>query len=118
SPVDKKALLRKMDIRLIPWMSFLYFLSFLNRSSIRNARVQQDIHMTDNQYLTTLTIFYIMNLLFHNFRQKIKVPSNIILKRLRPSIWLPACMTAWDICMVCSVQCKLPILGSLTEPFF
>lgn len=37
--VDPKALLRKMDLRFIPWLSFLYFLSFLDRTSIGNAKV-------------------------------------------------------------------------------
>ncbi|KIJ55285.1 hypothetical protein M422DRAFT_73264 [Sphaerobolus stellatus SS14] len=97
SRVDRKALLRKMDIRFIPWMSFLYFLSFLDRSSIGNARLyglEQDLNMTDNQYLMTLSIFFISYAAF-------EVPSNVFLKRLRPSIWLPACMTIWGICMTC-----------------
>jgi hypothetical protein len=38
--VDEKALLRKMDIRFLPWLSFLYFLSFLDRTSIGNAKVR------------------------------------------------------------------------------
>lgn len=35
--IDEKALLRKIDIQLIPWLSFLYLLSFLDRTSIGNA---------------------------------------------------------------------------------
>lgn len=31
-------LLRKMDIRLLPFLSLLYLLSFLDRSNIGNAR--------------------------------------------------------------------------------
>ena len=34
SGVDEKKLLRKMDLALIPWLSFLYLLSFLDRTSI------------------------------------------------------------------------------------
>ena len=37
--VNVKKLLRKMDCWLLPWLSFLYLLSFLDRSSIGNARV-------------------------------------------------------------------------------
>lgn len=37
--VNEKALLRKMDWHLIPWLTFLFVLSFLDRSSIGNARV-------------------------------------------------------------------------------
>jgi len=34
SGVDEKKLLRKLDLALIPWLSFLYLLSFLDRTSI------------------------------------------------------------------------------------
>lgn len=34
SGVDEKKLLWKMDLALIPWLSFLYLLSFLDRTSI------------------------------------------------------------------------------------
>lgn len=34
SGVDEKKLIRKIDIALIPWLSFLYLLSFLDRTSI------------------------------------------------------------------------------------
>ena len=39
SNVDERKLLRKLDWQLIPWLTFLYLLSFLDRSSIGNARV-------------------------------------------------------------------------------
>lgn len=38
--VDEKVLLRKLDCFLLPWLSVLYLLSFLDRSSIGNARVR------------------------------------------------------------------------------
>ena len=34
SGVDERKLLRKIDFALIPWLSLLYLLSFLDRSSI------------------------------------------------------------------------------------
>ncbi len=34
SDVDERKLLRKLDIALVPWLSFLYLLSFLDRTSI------------------------------------------------------------------------------------
>lgn len=39
SGVDERKLLRKMDLWLIPWLSVLYLLSFLDRTSIGNAKV-------------------------------------------------------------------------------
>lgn len=37
--IDEKRLMRRVDWALIPWLSFLYLLSFLDRSSIGNAKV-------------------------------------------------------------------------------
>jgi hypothetical protein len=39
SGVDERALMRKVDLRTIPWLSFLYLLCFLDRTSIGNAKV-------------------------------------------------------------------------------
>jgi hypothetical protein len=39
SQVDERKLVRKIDLRLIPWLSLLYLLSFLDRTSIGNAKV-------------------------------------------------------------------------------
>ena len=43
SDVDEAKLVRRMDWRLLPWLSFLYLLSFLDRTSIGNARVRSPI---------------------------------------------------------------------------
>ena len=39
SQVDERKLVRKIDLSLIPWLSLLYLLSFLDRTSIGNAKV-------------------------------------------------------------------------------
>ncbi|KAG7094143.1 hypothetical protein E1B28_007755 [Marasmius oreades] len=95
SGVDEKKLIRKVDIALIPWLSFLYLLSFLDRTSIGNAKLynlEGDLHMTDNQYLITLTVFFFSYAVF-------EVPSNVFLKRLRPSLWLSGLMLLWGVMM-------------------
>lgn len=54
--IDKeteKRLLRKMDIRLIPMLTLLYLLAFLDRGNIGNAKIEgmlEDLHMTSKQY--------------------------------------------------------------------
>lgn len=80
SGVDERALVRKLDRRLIPWLSFLYLLSFLDRTSIGNAKVcctplyttnvplksfvgklyglAKDIHISNDQYNIGLMIFF------------------------------------------------------------
>jgi len=92
-----KALLRKLDFRLIPWLSFLYLISFLDRTNIGNAKVdglQEDLNMTDGQYNASLTIFFVSYSVFEPL-------TNVLLKKLRPSIFLPLIMIWWGICMTC-----------------
>jgi len=95
SHIDEKKLIRKLDLALIPWLSFLYFLAFLDRTSIGNAKLyhmEADLHLTDTQYLICLTVFFFSYAIF-------EVPSNVFLKRLRPSVWLSLSMLCWGIMM-------------------
>jgi MFS family permease len=110
--VNERALLRKLDLRLLPAVSILYLLSFLDRSNGRfpsssywndnkdshafpvgNARLEgltTDLKMTGNQYLTGLTLYFIGYVIF-------EIPCNIILKRTTPQIWLPTLTLAWGV---------------------
>lgn len=38
--VNERALLRKLDYKLLPAVSILYLLSFLDRSNVANARIE------------------------------------------------------------------------------
>ncbi|KAJ7919667.1 MFS general substrate transporter [Mycena leptocephala] len=90
--IDQSKLMRKIDLRLIPWFSLLYLLSFLDRTSIGNAKLynlERDLKISDNQYLISLTVFFIRPV----------VPSNIFLKRLRPSLWFAFLMVMWGLIM-------------------
>ncbi|KAK2808511.1 hypothetical protein FQN50_004720 [Emmonsiellopsis sp. PD_5] len=78
SPIHEKALLRKLDLKLLPPLTLLYLLSFLDRSN------------AGNQYLTGLTLYFIGYVLF-------EIPCNIILKRTSPRLWLPTLTLAWGI---------------------
>ncbi|KAI0091563.1 MFS general substrate transporter [Irpex rosettiformis] len=95
SNVVEKKLMRKLDLWLLPWLTFLYLLSFLDRSSIGNARLyglEKDLGINDKQYNLALTIFFIAYIVFD-------IPSNVFLKRLRPSILLSTLMLLWGIVM-------------------
>jgi hypothetical protein len=53
SVVDEKKVLRKMDLRLIPIVTALYLLCFLDRGNIGNAKIEgllDDINLTSQQY--------------------------------------------------------------------
>ncbi|KAL3418010.1 major facilitator superfamily transporter [Phlyctema vagabunda] len=93
--INEKAVLRKMDLRLIPMLALLYLLSFLDRGNIGNAKIEgltETLNMTGPEYNWCLTVFFFTYCVF-------EVPSNLMLKRLRPSIWLPTIMVAWGVVM-------------------
>jgi MFS family permease len=93
SHIGEKKVLRKMDLRLIPVLAILYLLCFLDRGNIGNAKIQgmdKDLNLVGTQYNIALTVFFLTYTTF-------ELPSNLLLKKLRPSIWLPAIMVAWGI---------------------
>ncbi|QDS70054.1 hypothetical protein FKW77_004210 [Venturia effusa] len=92
-----KRLIRKIDLVLLPLLSILYLLSFLDRSNIGNARLaglEHDLHLKGLMYNAAVAVF------FPPYAAA-EIPSNIIMKRLRPSIWIPSMMIAWSIVCVC-----------------
>lgn len=91
--VREKALVRKLDLHLLPGVCILYLLSFLDRSNVANAKLDgldTDLHMTGNQYLTGLTIFFVGYISF-------EIIWNVILKRVGPKLWLPTVTLVWGI---------------------
>lgn len=91
--INEKRLLRILDLRLLPAVSILYLLSFLDRSNVANARIEgltDDLGISGNEYLTGLTLYFIGYVLF-------ELPCNIILKRTTPKFWLPTLTVAWGI---------------------
>lgn len=93
--VDKKKLLRKMDFHIIPMLSLLYLLCFLDRGNIGNANIEglsTDLGLSGKQYNMALTVFFFTY-------APLEVPSNMLLKKFRPSIWLPSIMVAWGVVM-------------------
>ncbi|KAI0834696.1 hypothetical protein F5Y06DRAFT_278204 [Hypoxylon sp. FL0890] len=88
-PITKaeKALRWKQDKRIVPLSAGIYFLCYLDRSNIGNAKIMNSTTgddlltqtgMTNFQYTIALMVFLIAYGLF-------EVPSNILLKKLRPS---------------------------------
>jgi len=73
---------------LIPWLCLLYLIAFLDRTNIGNAKIAHlttDVPMSTSQYNLTLTIFFISYSAF-------EVIANVLMKRFRPSVFLPITM--------------------------
>ncbi|KAF3992258.1 hypothetical protein FT663_01223 [Candidozyma haemuli var. vulneris] len=95
SDIDDKKLLWKMDLRLLPLFTILYLLSFLDRGNIANAKIEglaEDLRLQGTQYNMCLTIFFI-------FYSTMEIPSNMILHRTKPRLFIPTTMVIWSIVM-------------------
>ncbi|KAF6833255.1 hypothetical protein CPLU01_05606 [Colletotrichum plurivorum] len=90
-----KKVVRKIDYRLIPIMGLLYLLSHIDRGNIGNAKIEGmdvDLNLTGNQYNIASTIFFVPYIIF-------EIPSNIVLKKVRPSLWLSFLVLSWGTVM-------------------
>ncbi|KAL2181969.1 major facilitator superfamily domain-containing protein [Thermothelomyces heterothallicus CBS 202.75] len=77
----------KIDAYIIPFVSVLYLMAFLDRVNIGNARafgLEEELHMGGVEYNTALTIFFVPYIVF-------EIPSNILLKHFTPRVWLSIC---------------------------
>jgi MFS family permease len=77
----------RIDSYIIPFVSILYLMAFLDRVNIGNARafgLESDLHMGGVEYNTALTIFFVPYILC-------EIPSNILIKYLSPRVWLSIC---------------------------
>ncbi|KAF1996604.1 MFS general substrate transporter [Amniculicola lignicola CBS 123094] len=91
-----KALVWKIDLWLIPWLSLLYLLSFLDRTNIGNAKaanLEKGLHMTGRDYNDALTIFFVSY-------AGMEPITNVILKRYSPRVFFTAIIFLWGLIMV------------------
>jgi hypothetical protein len=82
----------------VPVLVILYLLSFLDRTNIGNARLaglEKDLGLKGLDYNIALAILY-------PFYVAAEIPSNIMMKITKPSIWLPSTMVAWGV--VCTLM--------------
>ncbi|CAK7204780.1 hypothetical protein SEUCBS139899_007540 [Sporothrix eucalyptigena] len=101
SPEERKFLF-KLDAVVLSFASLGYFIKYLDQVNINNAFVsgmQTDLGLFGNQlnYMTTCwTVGYVIG----------EVPSNLILTRVRPSIWIPACELLWATLTILTIKCN------------
>jgi MFS family permease len=96
--VAEKRLVRKLDLMIIPPIMLLYLLSFLDRVNIGNARLyglEEDLGMAGNQYQTAVSLLFVTYILS-------ELPSNLVIKKFKPSRWIAFITTSWGIIATCT----------------
>ncbi|SCO50160.1 related to transporter protein [Fusarium fujikuroi] len=100
SPEERKFLF-KLDAALMTLASLGYFIKYLDQVNINNAFVsgmKEDMNLFGNElnYMQTCwTVGYVIG----------EIPSNMLLTRIRPSIWIPACEVTWSVLTILLTKC-------------
>ncbi|USP80166.1 hypothetical protein yc1106_07440 [Curvularia clavata] len=92
-----KKLLLKMDFRILPILALLFLCSFIDRTNVGNVKIlglEKDLGLTDHEYAIGLCVFYATYIAS-------ELPSNLVLKKVSPRIWLPMLTAVWGILTMC-----------------
>jgi ACS family tartrate transporter-like MFS transporter len=94
--VDGRKLYAKISWRLIPYMFLLYIVAYLDRVNVGFAAMdmQRDLHFSNTMYGTGAGIFFLGSALFD-------LPSNLIMLRVGPRVWIARIMISWGVISAC-----------------
>src|SRR5947207_4867024 len=99
--VSEGVVLRKVAVRLLPFLFLLYIINILDRMNVGFARLQMlgDLGLSEEVYGLGAGLFYVGYLLF-------EVPSNLILHRTGARRWISRIMVSWGIVSACMMFVK------------
>lgn len=89
--------MQKLDWSLLTILSLGYFIKNLDTTNISNAYVsgmKEDLNMNANQ-LNLIDVAWTTGYVIG------QLPSQLILTKVRPSIWIPSCEIVWTILTFC-----------------
>ncbi|KAG7451127.1 MFS general substrate transporter [Guyanagaster necrorhizus] len=90
----ERALVRKLDMRVLPTVFLIYIMNYIDRNGITTARLkglEQDLGLTDLQYSIILSVLYATYC-------PAQVPSNMALNYIkRPSLYIGGCVVLWGL---------------------
>ena len=93
SPSIEKSAIRKISLRLVPFVALMFFINFLDRTAISFAGpngMTQDLGLTIAQFGLASGIFFIGYIL-------LEVPSNLALHKFGARKWLARIMVSWGV---------------------
>ncbi|KAA8903615.1 hypothetical protein TRICI_005652 [Trichomonascus ciferrii] len=93
-----RLLLHRIDRVVLPIVSLLYLLAFLDRSNIGNAAaagMTEDLGLHGNQLNVGVSVFYVLYVL-------VETPATVLVKKVGTSRMLAIVMTGWSLVVVFS----------------
>ena len=96
--------MRKVSLRLLPFLFALYVLNFIDRSNVAIAGLQmnRDLQFSSSAFGFGSGIFFIGYALF-------EVPSNLVLARVGARRWIARIMISWGILAAAMMLIRTPI---------
>ncbi|GAB1316877.1 High-affinity nicotinic acid transporter [Madurella fahalii] len=97
SEAEASQLLRRIDLHLLPVLFLIYVVAFLDRANMGNALTMglpQELGLTDQQPNTALAVFFVPYII-------LEIPSNVLLKKVTPHVWLSFCTLGFGIVTLC-----------------
>lgn len=97
-PVEESKLLAKLDLFFVPIIMVVYLSCFLDRSNIGNVKVAgmpADIHATNEEISTAVSIFYATYVL-------VEAPWAIALKKITPRLLMTGLCIIWSLTTIFS----------------
>ena len=87
-----EALYKRVTLRLIPFLFICYLCAYLDRVNVGFAKLQMlsDLKFSETVYGLGAGIFFAGYFLF-------EVPSNLLLERVGPKVWIARIMITWGI---------------------
>jgi ACS family tartrate transporter-like MFS transporter len=84
--------IRKMQVRIIPFIFVLYIVAFIDRTNIAVAKLtmNDELGVTATQYGLISGIFFVGYFL-------LEVPSNLLLHRVGARVWIARILVTWGI---------------------
>jgi MFS transporter, ACS family, tartrate transporter len=101
---SEAALIRKISIRLIPFLFLLYIVSYLDRVNVSFASLQMNkaLGFSAEVYSLGAGIFFIAYFIF-------EVPSNLVLHRVGARLWIARIMITWGVISSAMMFVKGPV---------
>ncbi|MCJ1392533.1 hypothetical protein MMC18_005401 [Xylographa bjoerkii] len=96
-PALDRAITRKFDTHVVPWLFGLWLLAFIDRSNIGNAKIDgltTDLKLGGDTFNIALALFYVPYIL-------VDIPSNWFLKAVGAGYYLPGLIIGWGIIGMC-----------------
>ncbi|KAI3553098.1 major facilitator superfamily transporter [Colletotrichum abscissum] len=91
-------LVRKLDWRIMPTLCIMYFLNYVDRNAIAQARLnnlEKDLGMSGTEFNTTVSILFVGYVLM-------QIPSNMLITRIQPGMYMSAWMLIWAVVSGCT----------------